>query len=149
VNDTTPSALPPLPKPEHWIGWGNPPADWLYTADQMHAYARAALAAKPEAAPPVAMADDTKLWLWKNGDHFLAFTHEYPCFAPGGDPMTLGNPAAIAKFRGSYDRAAPPVAAEPQASEPIPDWLKCASCPGCGSTIVGVHHAGCTKEHIE
>lgn len=49
--------------------------------------------------------DGTKLWLWKNGDHYLAFTHEYPCFEPGGDPMTLGNPAATAVFKTSYDRA--------------------------------------------
>jgi hypothetical protein len=36
-----------------------------------------------------------KLWLWKNGDHYLAFDNAYPCH-PGGDPITLGEPSAIA-----------------------------------------------------
>lgn len=57
-----------------------------------------------------------KLWLWKNGDHFLAFRHLYPCFEPGGDPMTLGEPVGYAVFKGSHDRSEsrpsnPPVAA--------------------------------------
>jgi hypothetical protein len=61
--------------------------------------ARAVLAATP------AVRNGTRLWLWRNGDHFLAFTHLYPCFSPGGDPMTLGEPAAWAEFRASHDRA--------------------------------------------
>lgn len=48
--------------------------------------------------------EDKQLWLWRNGDHYLAFEHLYPCYSPGGDPMTLGEPAAVAFFRGSYDR---------------------------------------------
>jgi hypothetical protein len=44
-----------------------------------------------------------KLWLWKNGDHYLAFDNAYPCY-PGGDPMTLGEPAAIAFLHSSIDR---------------------------------------------
>lgn len=48
-----------------------------------------------------------KLWLWKNGDHFLAFRHLYPCFEPGGDPMTLGEPVGYAVFKGSHDRSEP------------------------------------------
>jgi|SRR5689334_7652109 len=49
--------------------------------------------------------DGYKLWLWKNGDHFLAFTNPYPCFTPGGDPMTLGEPAGVAVFRESHERS--------------------------------------------
>ena len=49
----------------------------------------------------------TELWLWRNGDHMLAFLHLYPCFRPGGDPMTLGEPFGRAIFRESHDRAAP------------------------------------------
>ena len=37
----------------------------------------------------------TKLWLWKNGDHYLAFDNPCPTYG-GGDPMTLGEPVAIA-----------------------------------------------------
>lgn len=37
------------------------------------------------------------LWLWRDGDDFIAFTHEFPCY-PNGDPMTLGEPAARARF---------------------------------------------------
>ena len=36
----------------------------------------------------------SKLWLWKNGDHYWAFDNEYPCY-PGGDPRTLGEPVAV------------------------------------------------------
>jgi hypothetical protein len=48
-----------------------------------------------------------KLWLWKNGDHYLAYRHLYPCFTPGGDPMTLGEPVGYALIRESHDRATP------------------------------------------
>jgi hypothetical protein len=37
----------------------------------------------------------TRLWLWKNGDHYLAFDNPCPTYS-GGDPMTLGEPVAIA-----------------------------------------------------
>ena len=47
----------------------------------------------------------TKLWLWRNGkDTFVAYDNEWPCYSPGGDPMTLGEPAATAEFRSSYTR---------------------------------------------
>lgn len=46
-----------------------------------------------------------KLWLWKNGDHYWAFEHEYPCYEPGGDPLTLGKPAGWAYLKPSFDRA--------------------------------------------
>jgi hypothetical protein len=49
--------------------------------------------------------DGTKLWLWKNGDHFLAFDNEYPCFSPGGDPMTLGEPVGTAILKSSFERS--------------------------------------------
>jgi hypothetical protein len=48
---------------------------------------------------------DQKLWLWKNGDHYLAFEHEYPCYEPGGDPMVFGEPSATAIFKPSFDRS--------------------------------------------
>lgn len=51
------------------------------------------------------MIDGKELWLWQNGDHMLAFEHLYPCFAPGGDPMTLGKPFGKAVFRVSHDRS--------------------------------------------
>lgn len=66
-----------------------------------------------EAAQPPAQADGQKLWLWRNGDHFLAFAHEYPCYEPGGDPMTLGEPAGYALFRQSHDRAGQQPAQQP------------------------------------
>lgn len=39
-----------------------------------------------------------KLWLWKDGDRFLAFDHEFPTY-DNGDPQVLGEPAATAMFR--------------------------------------------------
>lgn len=38
----------------------------------------------------------TKLWLWRNGDHFLAFDNPMPCYPDGGDPLVLGEPVGIA-----------------------------------------------------
>jgi hypothetical protein len=55
-------------------------------------------------AAPVEQQADEPLWLWKNGDHFLAFRHLYPCFTPGGDPMTLGEPFGRAVLRHSHNR---------------------------------------------
>lgn len=62
--------------------------------------------AQPQSDPQmVAPQDGMQFWLWKNGDHFLAFTHLYPCFTPGGDPMVLGEPVGRAVFRRSFDRS--------------------------------------------
>ena len=52
--------------------------------------------------------DGESLWIWRNGDHYLAFRHLYPCVEPGGDPMVLGNPVGRAVFKLSFDRATPP-----------------------------------------
>ena len=49
----------------------------------------------------------TKLWLWRNGDHFLAYANEYPCESPHGDPLTIGQPAATALYYSSVPRAEP------------------------------------------
>lgn len=61
------------------------------------------LARREESTP---LAPESKLWLWRNGDHFLAFEYLYPCFTPGGDPMTLGEPVGYAVFKRSFDRDA-------------------------------------------
>jgi hypothetical protein len=61
----------------------------------------------PEAAEAGEAVAGEKLWLWKNGDHYLAYRHLYPCFTPGGDPMTLGEPVGYALIRESHDRATP------------------------------------------
>lgn len=68
---------------------------------------RSFAAPKPATTTGEGVGEGTKLWLWKHHDHFLAFTHEYPCFTPGGDPMTLGPPAGYALFHVSYDRDTP------------------------------------------
>ena len=47
-----------------------------------------------------------KLWLWKNGDHFLAFDNPYPTH-DGGDPMTLGEPIGYAWFTPSVPASEP------------------------------------------
>lgn len=49
------------------------------------------------------MIDGTKLYLWRNGDHYLAFDNTHPCY-PNGDPKTLGEPAATAIFKESRSR---------------------------------------------
>lgn len=46
-----------------------------------------------------------KLWLWKNGNHYWAFEHLYPCY-PNGDPMTLGEPVGYALLKESVPREA-------------------------------------------
>lgn len=51
----------------------------------------AALAAQP----------DRKLWLWRNGDHFWAFHHLYPCRMDCGDPQVLGEPVGYALLKPS------------------------------------------------
>lgn len=63
---------------------------------------REAAQAEPQMVAPQ---DGMQFWLWKNGDHFLAFTHLYPCFTPGGDPMVLGEPVGRAVFRRSFHRS--------------------------------------------
>lgn len=60
--------------------------------------------AEGEAVAAQVASGEMKLWLWKNGDHYLAFEHLYPCFTPGGDPMTLGEPAGHAILKHSFDR---------------------------------------------
>lgn len=89
-------------------------AAWANLPDQIKAHPgvkalhRAALAtqpAQPDEAQMKAPQDGMQFWLWKNGDHFLAFTHLYPCFTPGGDPMVLGEPVGRALFRRSHDRS--------------------------------------------
>lgn len=54
------------------------------------------------------ISDSEQLWMWQNGDHFLAFRHLYPCFSPGGDPMTLGEPFGRAIFKHSHNRQGKP-----------------------------------------
>ena len=62
------------------------------------------------------------LWLWKNGDHMLAYRHLYPCY-PGGDPMVLGEPVAKAYLRQSFDRGGTsPQAAQTEADELLRKW---------------------------
>lgn len=63
--------------------------------------------AAPTPAQPTPEPDET-LWLWQNGDHFLAFRNLYPCFSPGGDPMTLGEPFGRAIFKQSHNREGKP-----------------------------------------
>ncbi len=64
------------------------------------------------------------LWLWKNGDHMLAYRHLYPCY-PGGDPMVLGEPVAKAYLRQSFDRGGTsPQAAQTDEREAFEAWLK-------------------------
>ena len=41
-----------------------------------------------------------KLWLWQNGDHFVAYDNLYPCY-PDGDPRTLGEPIGYALLKES------------------------------------------------
>jgi hypothetical protein len=54
---------------------------------------------------------EARLWLWRNGDHYLAYEHEYPCYSDGGDPLTLGEPVGYAIFKPS----APPFGS--------PEWV--------------------------
>ena len=50
------------------------------------------------------MGEEKKLWLWRNGSHeFWAFDNPYPCYEPGGDPMTLGEPCGYAIFKSSFN----------------------------------------------
>jgi len=70
----------------------------------------------PQANPD--MDSDDVLWLWKDGEHFLAYRHLYPCYSPGGDPMTLGEPFGKAIFRHSHDRSTSPGAAPPAPAAP-------------------------------
>lgn len=69
--------------------------------------AQADALASPPPAEPAAPADE-QLWLWLNGDHFLAFRNLYPCYSPDGDPMTLGEPVGRAILKHSYNREGKP-----------------------------------------
>jgi hypothetical protein len=88
-------------EPQEPVGWMHSATGCLYELEE-----DVPLSDADEWAEPLFRAKHipTKLWLWKNGDQFLAFAHEYPCFEPGGDPMTLGEPAATAIFKTSFDR---------------------------------------------
>lgn len=56
------------------------------------------------------MADGgVRLWLWRNGDEFVAYSHEIPC-DENGDPLTLGEPAATAIFKPSRHHVKPTIA---------------------------------------
>lgn len=66
--------------------------------------------------PETTLRDGQKLWLWRNGDHFLAFDQEYPTH-DGNDPMTLGEPVGVALFR---------------CSDP-PAQVEIVTCPKCGA----------------
>lgn len=43
---------------------------------------------------------DRKLWLWRDGDHYIAFDCEFPTFE-NGDPQVLGEPAGSAILKPS------------------------------------------------
>jgi hypothetical protein len=45
-----------------------------------------------------------KLWVWRNGDHLLAYDNEFPCYKGGGDPLTLGEPIGWAVLEDSDNR---------------------------------------------
>lgn len=49
-------------------------------------------------------AEGKRVWIWKNGDHFVVYHHEYPCMSPGGDPLTLGEPVGWGWLLPSHDR---------------------------------------------
>jgi hypothetical protein len=53
---------------------------------------------------PAPVVEDAQLWLWRNGDHYLAYEHEHPCYSDGGDPLTLGEPAGYAILKPSAPR---------------------------------------------
>ena len=85
---------------------GLPVAEFAEAFDQLNSRTERAKHSDLIAPPsqPVALPDGSPLWLWKNGNHFLAFAHEFPCFADG-DPMTLGEPFGKAVFRKSEGRS--------------------------------------------
>ncbi len=74
------------------------------TCEQAIASLSAPVAERGQPRHYIASEPNQKLWLWKNGDHFLAYAHEYPCIEPDGDPATLGEPFGYAIFKVSYDR---------------------------------------------
>jgi hypothetical protein len=73
------------------------------------------MTAPEQPTPPNRQIEDrwaAKLWLWKNGDHHLAFDSECPTY-DGGDPKTLGEPVGFALLeRETYDRMTEQRAAE-------------------------------------
>lgn len=44
-----------------------------------------------------------QVWLWKNGDHYLGYTHLYPCDG-NGDPLVLGEPVGKVVIKSSLPR---------------------------------------------
>ena len=50
--------------------------------------------------------DGITLWLWQiNNGVYVAYDTPYPCQSEGGDPLTLGEPAATAIFKTSVPGA--------------------------------------------
>jgi hypothetical protein len=80
------------------------------------------MTAPEQPTPPNRQIEDrwaAKLWLWKNGDHYLAFDSECPTY-DGGDPKTLGEPIGFALLEWeTYDRMTEQVAAQ-RAAEAVP-----------------------------
>lgn len=64
-------------------------------------FQRAALKALSERGYVVVPREPRRLWLWKNGDHYVAFDHLYPTRLDCGDPSVLGEPAAWATWQPS------------------------------------------------
>lgn len=79
----------------HQIQCGNPFCDMVCKTNICASEHDAVSAWENRPQPPL------KLWLWKNGDHYWAFQHLYPCHMDGGDPQTLGEPVAYAIFKPS------------------------------------------------
>lgn len=44
---------------------------------------------------------ERRLWLWRDGDRFLAYEHLYPV-DENGEPLTLGEPVGYALLRPSF-----------------------------------------------
>jgi hypothetical protein len=95
-----------------YIDLPNGQASWHYHDSQAHLFAHLPPYSKPwdghtteqkyeRLAALATNAEPTKLWLWKNGDHFWAFRHLYPCHMDGGDPQTLGEPFGYALLKPS------------------------------------------------
>ena len=68
------------------------------------------------------MSEPVKLWLWRNGDHYLAYDNPMPCYPDGGDPLVLGEPAAVAFLMpstyGWADNPAKPVPLDERINRP-------------------------------
>ena len=59
-------------------------------------------------------AGPVKLWLWREGNGFIAFDNPMPCYPDGGDPLVLGEPVATAILMPSvYGWADKPIEPDP------------------------------------